>query len=1052
MNLSAWSIKKPIPTIMLFIALTLAGWLGFTQLEIDDTPNIDIPVVQVTVTQQGAGPAELESQVTKIIEDAVAGIGNIDSLTSTVNDGVSTTMVNFDLGTDTDRATNDVRNAIAQVRQELPQDISDPVVQRLEFAGGTVMTYAVGSDQRSVEELSDLVDRTISRALLDVMGVAQVQRVGGVDREIRVDLSPERLKALGITATEVNDQIRAFNINLPGGRADLGTGETNIRTLGSAPTVGALMDYEITLPQGGSVPLSSLGTVTDGFAELSQIARFNGEPVVAFSVLRSTGSSIVSVEEGVRAKVEDLKQTLDDDITLDLIVTRANDVRESYQATIDALVLGALLTVIAVGFFLKDWRPTLITAMTLPLSIIPTFAVMQLFGYTLNGMTLLALALAVGILVDDAIVEIENIERHISMGKPPMRAALDASAEIGLAVVATTATIVAVFIPVAFMGGVPGQFFQPFGVVVSVSVMFSTLVARTMTNLLGARLLKPKKANVSDQISPSSTDHAGLKRSRPGLYERVLVWSLRHRVATLVMAIAFFFGSLQLVPYIPTGLFDSGDTGLSTISVELPPGSTLTKTDNVTQQLTQLLGENEATASVLATVGQSANSDGGGRGVDQATVFVNLKPDDQRTISQQEFESQMRERFQQIPGARISFQSQGAGGGGKDLTLVLKSENADELLSASRELEQQMKAIPGLVEVSSSASLVKPELLIRPDPARAADLGVSVQAIARTASLATLGDTEANLAKFDLPDRQIPIRVQIDPDARNDLDTIRNLRVPGNAGNLVPLTAVADITLGSGPAQIDRFDRSRQVTLGANLQGISLGNAFNAVTNLPAFQNLPDSVSQQPSGDAEIMRDVFSRFGLALGTAILCIYAILVLLYNGFLHPLTIMVALPLSIGGALLGLLVAQKELGLFALIGIVLLMGIVTKNSILLVDYALMNKEEGKSRAQAALEAGLSRLRPIMMTALATIAGMLPIALELGAGSEVRSPMAIAVIGGFTTSTLLTLVVVPVIFTYIDAFQDGIAKLFRRRKRKANTIKALKQEFSNASSSQKQ
>ncbi|MEL6319821.1 MAG: efflux RND transporter permease subunit, partial [Cyanobacteria bacterium J06626_14] len=986
---------------------------------------------------------------TKIIEDAVAGIGNIDTLTSTVDDGVSTTLVNFDLGTDSDRATNDVRNAIAQVRQDLPQDINDPIVQRLEFAGGTVMTYAVGSEQRSVEELSDLVDRTISRALLDVTGVAQVQRVGGVDREIRVDLSPERLQALGITATEVNDQIRAFNINLPGGRADLSTGETNIRTLGSAPTVESLKAYEITLPQSGSVPLSSLGTVTDSFAELSQVARFNSEPVVAFSVLRSTGSSLVSVEEGVRAKVEELQQTLGDDITLDLIVTRANDVRESYRATIDALVIGAVLTVIAVGFFLKDWRPTLITATTLPLSIIPTFAIMRLFDYTLNGMTLLALALAVGILVDDAIVEIENIERHISMGKPPMKAALDASAEIGLAVVATTATIVAVFIPVAFMGGVPGQFFQPFGVVVSVSVMFSTLVARTMTNLLGARLLKPKPVKASAQLAPSGLETAGVKRSRPGLYARVLVWSLRHRIATLIMAIAFFVGSLQLVPYIPTGLFDSGDTGLSTVSVELPPGSTLTETDTVTQRLTALLEENEATASVLAAVGQNSGGSGSARGVDQATIFVNLKPDAERTITQQEFESQMREQFRQIPGARISFESQGAGGGGKDLTLVLKSENADELLAASRTLEQQMKTVPGLVEVSSSASLVKPELLIRPDPSRAADLGVSVQAIARTASLATLGDIEANLAKFDLPDRQIPIRVQIAPESRNDLNTIRNLRVPSNSGNLVPLTAVADITLGSGPAQIDRFDRSRQVTLGANLQGISLGDALSAVRQLAAFQNLPDSVSQQPSGDAEIMQDVFSRFGIALGTAILCIYAILVLLYNGFLHPLTIMVALPLSIGGALLGLLVAQKELGLFALIGIVLLMGIVTKNSILLVDYALMNKEEGKSRAQAALEAGVSRLRPIMMTALATIAGMLPIALELGAGSEVRSPMAIAVIGGFTTSTLLTLVVVPVIFTYVDAFQDGIATLFKRRKRKANTIQALKREFSKSPSS---
>ncbi|MEM9218479.1 MAG: efflux RND transporter permease subunit [Cyanobacteria bacterium P01_F01_bin.150] len=1023
MNISAWSIRNPIPTIVLFLCLSFGGWLGFTQLEIDDTPNIDISVVNVTVTQQGAGPAELESQVTKVIEDAVASIDNVDSIRSTVNDGVSSTVIEFDLGTDSDRATNDVRNAIDQIRQDLPGDVNDPIVQRLEFAGAAVVTYAVQSDQRSVEELSDLVDRVISRELLSVPGVAQIDRIGGLDREVRVNLRPERLQALGITATEVNNQIRNFNINLPGGRIDLSSGESNIRTLGSAPTVETLSAYEIVLPQGDSVPLSSLGTVVDGFADVRSRARFNGEPVVAFSALRSTGSSVVKVEEGVKEKVEELRQSvLPNDVSLELIVTQADDVRDSYQATIDTLLIGAILTVITVGFFLRDWRPTLITGMTLPLSIIPTFAVMRWFGYTLDGMTLLALALAVGILVDDAIVEIENIQRHIDMGKPPKQAALDASGEIGLAVVATTATIVAVFIPVAFMGGVPGQFFQPFGVVVSVSVMFSTLVARTMTNMMGAYLLRPSRNG------SSSSEHQGIRqqiqqkksarRFRP--YQWVLHWALSHRVLTLLAAIAFFLGSLQLIPYIPQGLFNSGDTGLATVQIELPPGSSLEKTDAIAQDLTTLLRDNPATQSVLANVG-------GGR-VNEAELEVNLKPKNER-ISQQEFEAELRQVFQRVPGARISFKSSGAGGSSKDLTLVLKSENAEALLQAANDVEQQMGGIDGLVELSSTASLVQPEIVIRPDPARAADLGVSIQAIARTASLATLGDTDSNLAKFDLPDRQIPIRVQIDPAERADLNTLKNLRVPSQTGALVPLTAVADITIGSGPAQIDRFNRARQVSLEANLQGISLGQAFAAVNALPAMQNLPPGVDQQPSGDAEIMRDVFTRFGTALGTAILCIYAILVLLYNGFLHPMTIMVALPLSIGGALMGLLVGQKELGLFALIGIVLLMGIVTKNSILLVDYALMNKEDGKLRRQSALEAGISRLRPIMMTALATIAGMIPIALELGAGSEVRSPMAIAVIGGFTTSTLLTLVVVPVIFTYVDAFQDWFLGLFKSK-----------------------
>ena len=1009
-NLSAWSIKKPVPTIVLFLILGIFGLVSFFRLGIDSNPNIDIPAVMVTVTQPGAGPTELETQVTKKIEDSVAGLGNIDELTSTVREGSSTTTVSFVLGTDSDRATNDVRNAVAQIRQDLPQDVNEPIVKRLEFAGGSVMTYAVASETRSVEQLSDLVDRTISRALLNVPGVAQIDRLGGVDREIRVDLDPSRLQAYGITATQVNDQIRNLNIDLPGGRGNVGGSEQNIRTLGSAETVAELRSYRIVLPNGATVPLSSLGEVEDSFAEQRQAASLNGESVVAFSVLRSTGSTLVTVEEGVREAVSELEKTLPDDVTLELIFTRADAIRDSYQATIDALVLACILTVIAVGLFLRDWRVTLITATALPLSIIPTFGVMKLLGYTLNGMTLLALALAVGNLVDDAICMIENIDQHLDMGKKPFNAALDASREIGLAVVATTATIVAVFIPVAFMGGVPGQFFQPFGVTVAVSTMFSTLVACTMTPMLSAYLLKPK-----GNREPETRK----KRIHP--YRNLLTWALRHRITTLLIAVAFFIGSLQLLPLIPKGLFDSGDTGLSTVMVELPPGSTLSETEAIMQQLNQSLQENPAVEKVFTTADQ----------INSGTVYANLLPKDQREVSQQEFEQEMRQVFRTIPGARISFQSQGAGGGGKDLSIVLKSENAPALTQTAETLEKQMRDIPGLVEVTSSTSLVKPEIVIQPDPERAADLGVSVGAIARTASLALIGDNESNLAKFDLADRQIPIRVQLDPETREDISTLKNLQVPSQSGNLVPISAVADIRLGSGPAQIDRFDRNRQVSVEANLEGISLGDALETVKALPAMNPLPPDVAEEPAGDAKIMQDIFTRFATALGAAILSIYAILVLLYSNFLYPFGILVALPLSIGGALLGLLVTQKELGLFALIGIVLLMGLVTKNAILLVDFALAGINEGKPQFKAVVEAGVSRLRPILMTSVSTIAGMMPIALELGADGEVRSPMAIAVIGGFTTSTLLTLVVVPVLFTYVDNLYRWIRGLFGGKKK---------------------
>ncbi|MEQ9550437.1 MAG: efflux RND transporter permease subunit [Coleofasciculus sp. G3-WIS-01] len=1009
-HLSAWSIKKPVPTVVLFLILGIFGLVSFFRLGIDSNPNIDIPAVMVTVTQPGAGPTELETQVTKKIEDSVAGLGNIDELTSTVTEGISTTTVSFVLGTDSDRATNDVRNAVAQIRQDLPQDVNEPIVKRLEFAGGSIMTYAVASETRSVEQLSDLVDRTISRALLNVPGVAQIDRLGGVDREIRVDLDPSRLQAYGITATQVNDQIRNLNIDLPGGRGNVGGSEQNIRTLGSAKTVAELRGYRIVLPNGATVPLSSLGEVEDSFAEQRQAASLNGESVVAFSVLRSTGSTLVTVEEGVREAVAELQGTLPNDVNLELIFTRADAIRDSYQATIDALILACILTVIAVGLFLRDWRVTLITATALPLSIIPTFGVMKALGYTLNGMTLLALALAVGNLVDDAICMIENIDQHLDMGKKPFPAALDASREIGLAVVATTATIVAVFIPVAFMGGIPGQFFQPFGVTVAVSTMFSTLVACTMTPMLSAYLLKPKG---------NRQKGTGKKRIHP--YRNILNWGLRHRITTLLMAVVFFIASLQLVPLIPKGLFDSGDTGLSTVMVELPPGSTLSDTKDIMAQLNQSLQENPAVEKVFTTADN----------INSGTVYANLIPQDEREVSQQEFEQEMRQVFRTIPGARISFQSQGAGGGGKDLSIVLKSENAPALTQTAESLEKQMRDIPGLVEVTSSTSLVKPEIVIQPDPERAADLGVSVGAIARTASLALIGDNESNLAKFDLADRQIPIRVQLDPETREDISTLKNLQVPSQNGTLVPISAVADIRLGSGPAQIDRFDRNRQVSVEANLEGIALGDALEKVKALPAMNPLPPDVAEEPAGDAKIMQDIFTRFATALGAAILSIYAILVLLYNNFLYPFGILVALPLSVGGALLGLLVTQKELGLFALIGIVLLMGLVTKNAILLVDFALAGMQEGKPQFKAVVEAGVSRLRPILMTSVSTIAGMMPIALELGADGEVRSPMAIAVIGGFTTSTLLTLVVVPVLFTYVDNLYHWIRGLFGGKKK---------------------
>ena len=1000
-NISAWSIRKPIPTLVLFLILTIGGIVCYPFLGIDENPDIDVPTVLVTVTQPGADPTELESQVTKKVEDAVAGLGNIDQITSTVNDSISTTAVGFVLGTNSDRATNDVRNAVSQIRQNLPADINEPIVKRLDFSGGSIVTYSVSSDKQSISELSNLVDQTISRAVLAVPGVAQVKRIGGLDREIRVNLNPDRLQALGITATQVNDQLRSLNANLPGGRGEIGNSEQSIRTLGSARSVAEFQNYQITLPKGGFTPLSSLGEVLDSSGDVRTAAKLNNQPTVAFSVLRSPGTVLVGVEEGVVKAVDQLQKTLPPDVKLSLINSaRADYIRESYMASIEAIILGAVLAVVTIWVFLRDWRATLITAIALPLSLIPTFILFKIFGYTLNFMTLLALALVVGILVDDAIVEIENIERHQAMGKTPYQASIEASDEIGLAVVATTMSIVAVFGPVSLMTGISGQFFRPFGVAVAGSVLFSLLVARTVTPLMAAYLLKDKphhqEALKKDQLSYQ--------------YRRLLSWSLRHRIITLALSLVFLIGSIMLVPHIPFGLFQQGDISLSIVQLELPPGTSIETTGRTTQRLTDLLLKNPNVVSVQTD-----------ENVNKSTLYIKLQPRGDRKISQSEFEKELRSQFAQIPGARLSF-DQGGVGGAKELAIVLKSEDAATLTRVANALESQMRQVSGLVEVASSASLVRPEILIKPDPARAADQGVSVATIARTANLATLGDTDSNLAKFDLSDRQIPIRVQLAPQYRDNLDTIRNLQVQTQSGSLVPLQTVADISFGSGPSQIDRYNRSRKISIESNLQGIALGDALRLVHDLPALKNLPPTVKEESFGNAKIMGELFTNVGLALGAAAIFIYAVLVLLFGDFLHPITIMAALPFSLGGALLGLLIAQKQLGLFALIGLVLLMGLVTKNSILLVDYALLNQREGKPLYEAVLESGVARLRPILMTTIAMITGMLPIALGLGAGSEQRSPMAIAVIGGLMTSTLLTLIVVPVIFTYVDRLQHLI------------------------------
>ncbi|PZW43146.1 hydrophobe/amphiphile efflux-1 (HAE1) family protein [Humitalea rosea] len=1023
-NISGWAIRNPVATAVIFLLLTVAGLFSYPMLRINNSPDIDLPAVVVTISQAGAAPSELESQVTRRVEDAVAGLGDVKHITSTIVDGTSTTAIEFALGKDVDRATNDVRDKIAQIRSDLPAAIRDPIITRVETTGGAIVTFTVASPRMTTAELSWFVDDTIAKGMLSVSGVAQVNRVGGVEREIRVALRPDRLLALGITANQVNTQLRDLNINLPGGRGTIGTGEQAIRTLGSATTVAALRERSIILTNGRTARLGDLADVEDGTAEVRTAARLDGRPVVAFEILRTRGSSEVRVAEGVEARARDLMAEYPE-VQIHQVTSTVTFVKAGYLAAVEALAIGAVLAMIVVYLFLRDWRATVMASVAMPLSLIPTFFVMQVLGFSLNNVTLLGLTLVVGVLVDDAIVEIENIVRHIRQnpGMGAYRAALDASSEIGLAVVATTGAILAVFVPVAFMPGIPGQFFRQFGLTVAAAVTFSLIVARLLTPLLGAYFLK---------AHPEPERREGVVARG---YYGMLGWCLRHRLVTLAGGVGFFALSIALVPYIPQDFVPGADRARSSIAIELPPGATLAETEGVVQRATRILRARPEVISVFASLGTSSTGGAMGPGMGSTTkagdprtanLIVTLLPRGDRRLTQGQFEAAVRPALNEIPGARVRFGADGQSGSRLQVTLV--GSDTEALAAASRALEQQMRGLPQLAGARSTASLARPELQIVPMEARAAELGISVVTIAATARLATVGDVDQNLARFTLPDRQIPIRVMLDQRARGDIDRLRSLRIEGRGNISVPLEAVAEIHRGSGPAQIDRLDRQRKATVEAELNGLPLGEATKLVAGLPVMQALPAGVRERSTGDKEVMAELFGGFAMALGSGVLLVYLVLVLLFGGFLQPLTIMSALPLSLGGALMALLLAQKALGVSAVIGVLMLMGIVAKNSILLVEYAIMmRRDEGLSREEAIMEAARKRARPIVMTTIAMVAGMAHIAAGIGADSEFRAPMALVVIGGLVTSTLLSLIFVPVAYLYVDRAETWIARRFR-------------------------
>jgi len=1021
MNVSAWCIRNPIPALMLFVLLSFGGLLSFKSMKIQNFPDLDLPTVTITASLPGASPAQLETDVARKIENSIATLQGLKHISSKMQDGSVKITVEFRLEKPVQEAVDDVRSAVSKVRADLPSDVRDPIVTKMDLASSPVLAFTVSSSQRDDESLSWFVEDTIAKKLLAVPGVGAVTRVGGVSREITIAIDPLKLQALGATATDISQQLRRVQQESAGGRANLGTGEQPVRTLGNVQSADEIRLMPLYLSNGSKIRLDQIATVSDSVAEPRALALLNGKPVVAFEVTRSRGASELEVGAGVQKALADLRADKPD-----IEITEAFDfvtpAREEFQGSMAMLYEGSLLAVLVVWLFLRDWRATFVSAVALPLSVIPAFLGMNYFGFSLNGVTLLALSLSIGILVDDAIVEVENITRHLRMGKTAYQAAMEAADEIGLAVIATTFALVAVFLPTAFMDGIPGRFFKQFGWTVALAVVASLVVARMLTPMMAAYLLKDK-----GHVEPAE----GRVMQQ---YMKLAAWCLKHRMMTMAGAIGFFIGTLLLIPLLPTGFIPADDNPQTQILVELPPGSTLAQSKASAETARELISAVPYIKSVYTTIGGgSAGSDalsGSQSGeVRKATLTVTLANRQDRPVHKQVIEQDIRKALQQLPGVRVKV---GMGGNGEKYTLVLSGDDPQALSTAARSVEKDLRTIPGLGSIASSAALVRPEIAVRPDFERAADLGVSSAAIAETLRIATIGDYDYSLAKLNLAQRQVPVLVKLAVDGRRDLAVLERLAIPSNKSGVssVMLNQVATLALSSGPAVIDRYDRSRNINFEIELSGLPLGDVAKAVENLPGIRDLPNGVKKINIGDAEMMSDLFTSFGLAMLTGVLCIFIVLVLLFKDFIQPVTILTALPLSFGGGFVALLLAGKGFSMPSLIGLVMLMGIATKNSILLVEYAIVaRRDHGMNRAEALLDACRKRARPIMMTTIAMGAGMLPIALGLGeADSSFRSPMAIAVIGGLVTSTLLSLLVVPVAYTYLDDLKNGFIRLGRR------------------------
>ncbi|MBB2717875.1 UNVERIFIED_ORG: multidrug efflux pump subunit AcrB [Rhizobium etli] len=1014
MNFSSWSIRNPVPAILLFVMLTVGGLLAFKQLPIQNFPDMDLPTINVTATLEGAAPTQLETEVARKIEDGLAALRYLDHITTTITDGTVSIKVSFKLEKDSETALNEVRNAVDSVKGDLPAQMETPSVSKVTVQSSPLVTYAVRSTALNETELSWFVDNDLTKALLSVSGVGQVNRIGGIDREVHVDLDPATMASLGVTAATVSSQLKAVQTDTSGGLGEIGGTRQTLRTLGALPSVEALKGLKIPLANGQQVRLDDVASVTDSFAERSSMAYLDGKPVIAVEIKRSNGFS----DSGVAADVDKaIKQfaAKHSNVKIDEAYSTIGPIIGNYDGSMHMLYEGAILAIIVVWLFLRDWRATILSAVALPLSVIPTFLVMYFAGFSLNIVTLLALSLVVGILVDDAIVEIENIARHLQMGKRPIDAALEAANEIGLAVIATTFTLVSVFLPTAFMSGIPGLIFRQFGITAAVAVLASLVVARLLTPMMAAYFMK---------AHPTEEKDGRIMRA----YISIVKAAMNRRKTTVAVTAVVVALSLATIPLLKSGFLPASDDARTQITLTMQPGATIEQTDATARRAADIVGKLPDVTHVFSAVGST--SSGGGpdasttSDVGSATLVAVLPPIDERDRKQSEIENDIRQALSALPGVRVEV---GGGGNGTKLEITLAGDDANVLDSASTALEEQLRSLQGIGAVTSTAARQAPEIQITPDFARSAALGVTSSAVAEAVRVATNGEYSSDLPKLNLPQRQIPIVVRFSPETRTNLDDIKNMRVAGTHGN-VDLGSIADVRIGGSPSEIDRIDRMRNVTLSVELNGRILGDVNREAQALPALQHLPAGVTLVNQGELQRSSELFQSFALAMAIGVFCIYAVMVLLFHDFLQPLTLLMALPLSLGGALVPLVVTGTSFSMPAVIGLLMLMGVVTKNSILLIEYAIMSRQRGMTRFDALVDACHKRARPIVMTTIAMASGMLPAALSLmGGDSSFRQPMAIVVIGGVVMSTLLSLIVIPVIFTFVDDFEQILKRVLR-------------------------